>query len=196
MEARGLAPNKKNSEDLDAHIVFIDESGFMMIPPVHKTWSPRGQTPILRHHAEHDRISAISGISISPVKKKLGLYYSLYENNITQVQVCDFLRYLLRHLRGFVIVIWDNATPHKTKMIRELCRKYKRLHLEALPPYAPELNPDEGVWSQAKDSMSNGRPDTFFELWHHLLDTLDGLVVSQSNLRACVHKSKIPPFLP
>ena len=189
-----MAPDKKNSEDLGAHIVFIDESGFMMIPPVRKTWSPRGQTPIVRHHQDHDRISAISGISISPVKKRQGLYYSLYEGNISQVQVCDFLRYLLRHLRGAVIVIWDNATPHKGIEIRKLCGKYKRL--EALPPYAPELNPDEGVWSQAKKSMANARPDTFYELWSHLLDTLDKLVVSPSCLRACIHNSDLPPFLP
>ncbi len=177
METRGLAPDKKNAERLGAHIVFIDESGFMLIPPVRKTWSPRGQTPIHRHRQRHDRISAISGISISPVKKRLGLYYSLYEGRVTQVQICDFLRYLLSHLRGFVIVVWDNARPHKGGQIRDLCRLYKRLHLEALPSYAPELNPDEGVWSQAKESMANGRPDNMGELWLEVLDTLDALTI-------------------
>lgn len=196
MEARGLAPDKKNAEDLGAHIVFIDESGFMMIPPVQKTWAPRGKTPIVRHHQDHDRISVISGISISPVSKRLGLYYSLHEGNIRQPLVCEFLRYLLKHLRGNVIVIWDNATCHKGREIRKLCAKFKRLHLEALPPYAPELNPDEGVWSQAKKSMANARHDTFYELWTHLLDTLDDLVVSQPCLRACIHRSELPLFLP
>ncbi len=196
METRGLAGNKKNAERLGAHIVFVDESGFMLIPPVRKTWSPRGQTPIVAHRERHDRVSVISGISISPVRKRLGLYYSLYEGNVTQVQVRDFLSYLLRHLRGFVIVIWDNASPHKGKQIREFCGKYKRLHLEALPPYAPELNPDEGVWSQAKESMANGRPDNIGELWLEVLDTLDALTTSQSSLRACIHKSELPLFLP
>lgn len=196
METRGLASDKKNAEDLGAHIVFIDESGFMMIPPVQKTWAPRGQTPVIHHHEDHDRISVISGISVSPIRKRLGLYYSLHDGNITKFEVCDFLRYLLRHLRGNVIVVWDNGKPHKGVEIRQLCRKYERLHLEAFPPYAPDLNPDEGVWSQAKKSMANGRPDTFYELWEHLLDTLDDLVVSQSCLKACIHKSEIPPFLP
>jgi len=191
-----VAQGKKNAEDLSAHIVFIDESGFMLIPPVRKTWSPRGQTPIVHHHDDHDRISVISGISISPIIKRLGLYYSLYDENITQEQVCDFLRYLLMHLRGPVIVIWDNARPHKGKMIRELCQKFKRLHLEPLPPYAPELNPDEGVWSQAKEELANGRPDTFGDLWWDLLDTLDEIAFSPSCLRACIHKSDLPPFLP
>jgi len=167
----------------------------MMIPPAQKTWAPRGQTPIIRHHQSHDRISVISGVSVSPIRHRLGLYYSLYEGNITQVQIQEFLRYMLKHLRGPVVVVWDNAACHKGIDIRKFCARHKRLHLEALPPYAPELNPDEGVWSQAKKSMSNARHDTFFELWDHLLDTLDGLVVSQPALRACIHKSDLPPFL-
>jgi hypothetical protein len=190
-----VAPDKKNAEDLGAHIVFIDESGFMLIPPVRKTWAPRGQTPIHHCHQLHDRISVISGISVSPSRKRLGLYYSLYQDNITQVEVCDFLRYLLMHLRGAVIVVWDNGRPHKGQMIRDFLRKYPRLHLEAFPPYAPELNPDEGVWSQAKTTLANGRPDNVHELWWHLLDTLDAMTVSPSCLRACVHNSELPLFL-
>jgi len=191
-----MATNKKNAEELGAHIVFIDESGFMLIPPVRKTWSPKGQTPIVHHHDDHDRISVISGISISPVRKHLELYYDLYEENITQELVCDFLRNLLRHLRGPVIVIWDNASPHKGWMVRNLCKKFKRLHLESLPPYAPELNPDEGVWSQAKEMLANGRPDTYIDLWYDILDKLDDIALSPSCLRACIHQSELPPFLP
>ena len=196
METRGLAPDKKNAEDLGAHIVFIDESGFLMIPPVQKTWAPRGQTPIIQHHEDHGRISVISGISVSPIRKRLGLYYSLHDGNITKFEVCDFLRYLLRHLRGHVIVVWDNGKPHKGVEIRQLCRKYKRLHLEAFPPYAPDLNPDEGVWSQAKQALANGRPDTIGDLWFDLWLTLEGIRCSQRKLRACVHESDLPPFLP
>lgn len=174
--------------------MFIDESGFLLIPPVRKTWAPRGQTPIHRCHQLHDRISVISGLSVSPSRKRLGLYYSLYLENISQIEVCDFLRYLLQHLRGPVTVIWDNGRPHKGRSIREFLRRYPRLHLEALPPYAPELNPDEGVWSQAKTTLANGRPDNVGELWWHLLDTLDYLAASPSSLRACVHKSELPSF--
>jgi len=174
--------------------VFIDESGFMLIPPVRKTWAPRGQTPIHHCHQLHDRISVISGLSRSPITKRIGLYYSLYEDNITQLETRDFLRYLLKHLRGQVIVVWDNGPPHKGLKIREFLRQYPRLHLEALPPYAPELNPDEGVWSQTKTTLANGRPDNLAELWWHLLDTLDALVRSPSSLRACVHNSELSSF--
>jgi transposase len=194
MEARGLAPGKKNAADLGAHIVFVDESGFMLIPPVRRTWAPRGQTPIHYCHQLHDRISVISGISVSPINQRLGLYYGLYWDNITQNEICDFLRDLLRHLPGPVIVIWDNGTPHKGRTVRKFLARHKRLHLEALPPYAPELNPDEGVWAQAKSTLANGRPDHLGELWWHLLDIFDELARSPSCLRACVHNSELPSF--
>jgi transposase len=95
-----------------------------------------------------------------------------------------------------VIVIWDNGKPHKGDVIRELCRKYKRLHLETFPPYAPSLNPDEGVWAQAKGSLANGRPDNLLELWWHLLKVLDVLTVSHHLLKACINHSELPLFLP
>jgi hypothetical protein len=55
-----VACSKKNAARLAAHIVFVDESGFLLIPTVRKTWSPVGQTPVVRHSYRHDRISAIS----------------------------------------------------------------------------------------------------------------------------------------
>src|SRR4030066_72860 len=66
----GGAPGKKNARRLGAHLVFVDESGFLLIPSVHKTWAPRGQTPIIRHRYQRDKISVISGLSVSPVRQR------------------------------------------------------------------------------------------------------------------------------
>lgn len=175
--------------------MFVDESGFLLIPPVRRTWAPRGQTPIVRHHQKRDRISVISGVSISPQRQHLGLYYWLHMKNIQHEEVCLFLRHLLQHLRGHIIVVWDNGTIHKGPVMRDFCRTHRRLRLERLPSCAPELNPDEGVWSQAKDTLANGRPDTINELWQHLFDTLQDIEHSQPKLRACVHQSDLPPLL-
>jgi len=189
-----MAACKKNADRLGAHIVFVDESGFLLIPPVRKTWSPRGQRPIVLHHQLRRRISVVSGLSVSPKRRRLGLYYGLYEKNIQQFEVGDFLRHLLQHLRGQVIVVWDNARIHKGGQIKEICRRIKRLHLESFPPYAPELNPDEGVWAQAKNTLANGRPDTIDDLWLHLVGTMEHIRSSQKNLRACIYNSKLPFF--
>jgi len=63
-----MATGKKNSTRLGAHLIFVDESGFLLTPIVRKTWAPVGQTPIIRHRYRNDRISVIAGITASPVR--------------------------------------------------------------------------------------------------------------------------------
>lgn len=180
---------------MGAHIVFIDESGFLLIPPVRKTWAPRGQTPVIHHRYRHDRISAISALSISPKHRRFGLYFHFLEKNILGGDAAVFLRHVLRHLRGNVIVIWDNARIHRCQPVRDLCGRYPRLHLELLPPYAPELNPVEAAWSYAKGRLANGRPDEKSELHQNLLEIFSRCTHSQRHLRGFIRKSDLPSFL-
>ena len=147
---------------------------------------------MLRHRQRRDRISAISGISVSPRRRRYGLYFQLFAHNIRQPQVCAFLRDLLRHLRGPVIVVWDNGAIHGGDPVHALQARHPRLHLYRFPGYAPELNPDEGVWQQTKRSLANGRPDSQRELARHLRSQLHRLRNSQSLLRACLRASDLP----
>ena len=196
METICLAPCKKNATRLEAHLVFIDESGFLLIPSVRKTWSPVGQTPILLHRYRHDRISAISGIAVSPKRFHCTLYCQLYEDNIQGEEVAVFLRHLLRQVRGHLIVLLDNGKTHRSDPVGELLARTSRLHLVPFPPYAPELNPDEGVWNHLKSTLANGRPDTQTELMDVLADDICRLAASQSLLQKCIQQSDLPPFLP
>src|SRR4030067_3402384 len=98
METIRLAPCKKNAARLAAHLLFIDESGFLLIPAVRKTWSPVGQTPILLHRYCHDRISAISGIAVSPKRFHCTLYCQLYEDNIHGEEGAGVFRPLLKQV--------------------------------------------------------------------------------------------------
>ena len=100
-----MAAHKKNAARLGAHLVFVDESGFMLIPPVRRTWAPKGQTPIHRHHYRRDRISVIAGVTVSPRRQHLGLYFRLHEDNISHDEVYDFLWWLLKHLRGNITTV-------------------------------------------------------------------------------------------
>ena len=190
-----MAAGKKNAARLGAHIVFVDESGFLLIPVLRKTWAPRGATPSVRHRYRRDRISVISGVSISPKRRHLGLYFQCYSHNIRHDEVCLFLENLLQHLRGHVIVLWDNASIHKGARMREMCRRFPRLHLEALPAYAPQLNPDEEVWAYSKGRLANGCPDDLPELRRQIRRALTELQRSQHKLRWCVKNSELPPFL-
>src|SRR5207253_4038890 len=84
----------------NAHLVFMDESGFMLTPTVRRTWAPRGETPILDAWDRRDRISAISSITVSPKTRRLNLYFDLlWDNkNVRGEDVVDYLRHLKAHL--------------------------------------------------------------------------------------------------
>ncbi len=173
-----------------------DESGFLLIPNVVKTWAPQGQTPLPRHRqGRRDKISVISGISLSPRRHKLGLYYLLYFDHLGQAEVCRFLRELLRPLRGPVLVLLDNSSTHHGEPLHHLRRRHPRLHLEHFPAYAPELNPDEGVWSLAKRELANSGPHDVEELMEDVLRSINAIRTSPEKLRGCIVQSELPSFL-
>ena len=155
-----------------------------------------GQTPVVRHRYTHDRISAISGIAVSPKRGQCTLYCQLYEDNIHGEEVAAFLRHLLRQIPGHLVVLLDNGGIHRGEPVQELLARTSRLHLEPFPPYAPELNPDEGVWHHLKAQLANGRPDTQAELMDVLADEICHLATSPALLRGCIEQSDLPPFLP
>jgi transposase len=155
-----------------------------------------GQTPIVRHRYAHDRISAISGIAVSPKRFRCTLYCQLYEDNIQGDEVATFLRSLLRQIPGHLVVLLDNGGIHRGDPVQELLGRTSRLHLEPFPPYAPELNPDEGVWHHLKAHLANGRPDTAAALMDVLTEEVCRLGASPSLLRGCIAQSELPPFLP
>ena len=188
-----MAAYKKNPARLGAHIVFADESGFLLIPNVVRTWAAQGQTPIHRHRqGRRDKISVISGISVSPRRHHLSLYYLLFYDNIGQDEVCVFLRELLRHLRGPVIVLLDNSSTHKGAPIEQLLHQHRRLRIEHFPSYAPQLNPDEGVWSLAKRELANSCPNDVDELMEDILVSIDAIRNSPEKLSGCIAQSELP----
>jgi transposase len=180
---------------LGAHLVFADESGFQLTPTIACTWAPVGQTPTVRHVDRRDRISAISGISVSPRRQSLNLHFQLYTENIRQLQARDFLRQLLRQLPGHIVVLWDGGNPHRGKLVRELCARTKRLHLQRFPAYAPEFNPDEGVWKLAKQRLANGQAHDLPELMVAVIESMEAVRANRRNLRGCITHSALPPFL-
>jgi len=101
----------------------------------------------LRVKLTHDHLSVISGITLDG-----RLFLQLQEQTYTAETVVGFLRVLLRKIRGQVIVIWDGSPIHKGQPIKDFLAAgaAKRLHLERLPGYAPDLNPDEGIWNYLK----------------------------------------------
>lgn len=175
-----------------AHLVFLDESGFLLIPTVRRTWAPRGQTPILRHRYRREKISAISAVTVSPQRQHCGLYAHFHLDNITHVEVAIFLRLLLRHLRGPIVLLWDGGSIHAGPDVQALRARHRRLHVERFPAYAPELNPDEFVWNNLKAGLANGAPDTVDALLDDLTAELRRLRRAPVTLRGCILASALP----
>lgn len=137
----------------DAHLVFLDESGFMLTPTVRRTWAPQGQTPLLSSWDRRDRLSAISGITVSPRRARLHFSFMLLPDNTnaTAKEIVAFLRSLKHQLGGPFTVIWDGSKIHsRAKLVQDYLAAHPEIVAETLPGYAPELNPDEGVWGWTK----------------------------------------------
>ena len=139
-------------------------------------------------------MSVIGGISVSPDSRRLGFYFATEEDGFYSAdKVVEYLRDLLRHLRGPVIVLWDRGPNHRGEVIREFLRKNKRLRLEMLPPWAPDHNPVEAVWSWLKyGELANFAPPDLEQLKDQIVDRLIELKISPGLLRALWDRSKLP----
>ena len=151
---------------------------------------------MLHHFDRRDRISVISAISVSPKRRRFNLYFRLHFKNIQQQEAREFLRHLLRHLRGHVFLLWDGGRPHAGRLVKQLAARVRRLHLLRFPGYAPELNPDEGIWKLAKGMLANGCPKDRAELSVSLTKALAAIGRNHNNLKACVTHSGLPFFVP
>lgn len=146
--ARGaVAGDQKKAEVEQRTLVVVDESAFYLLPAVVRTYAPTGETPILRAPCSYDHLSVISGIT--PAGQ---LLMQVHDHAIRGAQVVDFLQHLLRYLTGKLLIIWDGASIHRCTAVKRFLADggAERIHLERLPGYAPDLNPDEGIWRYLK----------------------------------------------
>jgi transposase len=127
-------------------LVFVDESGFYLLPGVVKTYAPRGETPIVDEWQTRDHLSVMGGVTPE------GKVYSLVRpHSLNGLHSIAFLDHLLRQVAGRLLVIWDGSPIHRRAEVKAyLADQVGKVHLEALPPYAPDLNPVEWLWKQLK----------------------------------------------
>jgi transposase len=120
---------------------------------------------------------------VTPRRRRLGLYFDLHARNITGAEAITFLRQLLRHLRGPLDLLWDGAKIHRHRDLRAFLQRHPRLEVHRFPAYAPELNPDEFVWTQAKRELCNTDHDGLVTLTLHVVRSLQRIGRSQALLR-------------
>jgi transposase len=125
-------------------VVWVDEAAFYLLAGAVRTSAPRGQPPELRVPLTHDHLSVISGIT-----EDGQLMVQVQDRAVKGPDVVRFLKHLMSHLRGKLQIIWDGAPIHRDKRVKAFVAggAAGQLWVEELPGYAPDLNPDEGVWN-------------------------------------------------
>jgi len=137
-----------------AQIYFWDESGFRADSVHGKTWGVRGQTPVVQRPGQRQSISAASAVN-----SKGGFWFQTYKGALSGELFVELLKNMMRHRKQPVHLIVDGLPAHKKALVRDYVQSTKgRLTLHFLPGYAPDLNPDELVWSYVKRTGTARRP--------------------------------------
>jgi transposase len=151
---RALSRHRKKGAREGRTLVFIDEAGFYLLPAVVATYAPIGETPVLPEMVGHEHLSVIS--AVTPQGE---LRTRFYEKAITGAEVVRFLQHLSHRLPGGRFwIFWDGAPIHRGEGVKQFLARVPagQFRITPLPGYAPELNPDEGVWDTLKnDELAN-----------------------------------------
>lgn len=129
-----------------AEIFFWDESGFRADAVHGKTWAARGQTPVVLRPGQRQSISAASAVNA-----KGAFWFETYEGALTGELFVTLLSNMMAERDKAVHLVVDGLPAHKKALVKQFVADTQgRLTLHFLPGYAPDLNPDELVWSHAK----------------------------------------------
>lgn len=137
---------RKEARQRRAQIYFGDEAGVRSDRHCGKTWAPVGQTPVVMGSGQRFGLNLISAVSA-----KGWLRFMVVTGKVGSAQVCEFIKRLMHGAARPVFLILDGHPMHKSKAVGQLVKSYGgKLSLFFLPPYSPELNPDEQVWNNLK----------------------------------------------
>ncbi len=136
----------KQAKDAGGEVCFWDESGFRADTVHGKTWGAKGQTPVVERPGQRQSISAASAVNASGA-----FWYCTYRGGLNAELFVTLLRQMMRRRPNPVHLVVDGLPAHKTALVKAYVASTNgRLTLHFLPGYAPELNPDELVWSHMK----------------------------------------------
>ena len=162
-----MAQDQKGAAAESAWLVFFDESAVSLIPPLRRTWSQRGRTPILHHRMAWKRASMAAALGYHPDRTRARLCFHLQADSYDT----DTLIKVLEQLAGFytgqrVVLLWDGLSAHWSHKMRAHLEKQRDwLTVERLPAYAPELNPVEFLWANLKGvELANCTGDTIAQV--------------------------------
>ena len=137
-----------------AEVFFWDESGFRADTVHGKTWGARGHTPVVQRPGQRQSISAASAVNANGA-----FWFCVYEGALNAERFVELLKKMMKYRRKPIHLVLDSLPAHKKAIVGEYVSSTQgRLTLHFLPCYAPDLNPDELVWSHVKRTGTARRP--------------------------------------
>jgi transposase len=187
VEAQALAGAQKKCAAERRLIVFIDESGLSERPTRVRTWALKGCTPVVQFHFNWKHVSVIAGLT------RVRFMFRLHDGAIRSAQIVEFLKALRAHLKRKLLIVWDGAAQHKSRIVRAyLDRTRGALQMALLPGYAPDLNPVEYLWAWLKrHALANFCPASLAELKTHARSKLRSGQRRQSIITACWKQAEL-----
>jgi transposase len=177
-------------------IVFVDETGFMLAPLVRRSRAPRGRPPVLEVSDPHAKISVISALALQRRPVRFSFYFRLLGDNanFTGATVASFVKHLRQELGGPITLLWDEYCIHRARAVKDYIGRTQGIEAEEFPPYAPELNPVDYVWSYVKyGRLANYAPQDLGELRPRLTEELTRVAEQPKLLRALFSRAGLPP---
>lgn len=149
---------------LDAWLVFEDEAGFSMTPPTTRTWSRRGHTPVIRVRGRSRRRLSVAALACYKAGEPSRLIYRPCPDarpdgrkSFSWKDYRDLIQTAHQQLGGPIVLVWDNLNTHLTAGMRRYIADRDWLTVFQLPPYSPDLNPVEGIWSVLRRTTTANR---------------------------------------
>jgi putative transposase len=158
-----VAGGKTVAAQQDAWLCFEDEAGQTLRPPKARTWGRRGQTPQIPVSGKGSGRVSIAGLVCVRPGYRSRLIYRVRTHrgrrgerrSFAETDYAALLDAAHQQLGGPIVLIWDNLNTHISHAMRKLVGARGWLHVIQLPPYAPDLNPTEHVWSHVKRNLGN-----------------------------------------
>ena len=145
---------RKRAKRLGAMIFFLDEAGFQSDPPLGRTYGLKGHPPVLKTSGQRQSLNVISAVNA-----RGAFWAATYTGKLDAEAFVMFLQNFLRGRPGKVFLVVDGHPAHKANAVKTYVHSLRgRLELHFLPPYAPDLNPDEFVWSYMKQNGVSKKP--------------------------------------
>jgi len=145
---------RRRAKRVGAMIFFLDEAGFQSDPPLGRTYGLKGKTPVVTTSGQRQSINVISAVNA-----RGQFWAATYPGKLDAEAFAAFVQNFMSGRKGKVFLVVDGHPAHKANLVKQLIKSMEgRLELHFLPPYAPDLNPDEFVWSYMKGNGVSKKP--------------------------------------